>query len=295
MAQILIEKLNSVLGLFSMIHITNILEILLIAAMIYYIIIWFRDTRAMTLLKGIFVVIVFVFIAYVLQMSTILWLFQNLISVLIIAICVIFQPELRRALEQLGRKNFFSSIFDIRLATTDDKTANQNQEKVNNEIVRACLEMSKVKTGALIVLEQRTRLSEYERTGILLDSVVSSQLLINIFEKNTPLHDGAVFIHQDRIVAATCYLPLSDNMALSKDLGTRHRAGVGISEVSDSVTLIVSEETGGISIAHNGMLSRNLSEDDLRSKLKDLMKIDKNSKDRFGWRRLIYNEAKNNK
>ena len=293
MAQVLIGQINSILGMLSMIHLNNILEILLIAAMIYYIIIWFRDTRAMTLLKGIFVVFVFVFIAYILQMSTILWIFQNLISVLIIAICVIFQPELRRALEQLGRKNFISSIFDIRMATTDEKTANQNQEKVNNEIVRACLEMSKVKTGALIVLEQRTRLSEYERTGILLDSVVSSQLLINIFEKNTPLHDGAVFVHQDRIVAATCYLPLSDNMALSKELGTRHRAGIGISEVSDSITLIVSEETGAISIAHNGTLARNLSEEELRSKLRNLMKIN-NSKERSGWRRLINNETKNN-
>lgn len=295
MAQVLLGQLNSVLGMIAMIRLTNIFEIMLIAAMIYYIIIWFRDTRAMTLLKGIFVVIVFVVVAYVLQMSTILWLFQNLISVLIIAICVIFQPELRRALEQLGRKNFISSIFDIRFATADDKTASQTQEKVNNEIVRACLEMSKVKTGALIVLEQRTRLSEYERTGILLDSVLSSQLLINIFEKNTPLHDGAVFVNRDRIVAATCYLPLSDNMALSKDLGTRHRAGIGISEVSDSVTLIVSEETGGISIAHNGTLSRNLSEEELRMKLKALMKTEKNSRERSGWRRLIYNEGKNNK
>ncbi len=295
MTQVLIGQINSVLGMLAMIRFTNVLEIMLIAVMIYYIIIWFRDTRAMTLLKGIFVVFIFVFFAYVLQMSTILWLFQNLISVLIIAICVIFQPELRRALEQLGRKNFFASIFDIRLATAVDKTARQNQEKINNEIVRACLEMSKVKTGALIVLEQRTRLSEYERTGILLDSVLSSQLLINIFEKNTPLHDGAVFVNEDRIVAATCYLPLSDNMALSKELGTRHRAGVGISEVSDAVTLIVSEETGAISIAHNGALSRNLSEEDLRSKLKDLTIIDNNSKERSGWRRLIYNETKNNK
>ncbi len=296
MIQVLLEKIQSVLGLFTMIRFTNILEILLIAVMIYYIILWFRDTRAMTLLKGIFVVFVFVIFAYLLQMSTILWLFQNLISVLIIAICVIFQPELRRALEQLGRKNILSSIFDIRLTTADDQTAIQNIEKVNNEIIRACLEMSRAKTGALIVLEQRTRLSEYERTGILLDSKVSSQLLINIFEKNTPLHDGAVFVNQDRIVAATCYLPLSDNMELSKELGTRHRAGVGISEVSDSVTLIVSEETGGISIAYNGVLSRDLSEEDLRLKLKDFTKIkNNNSKERSGWRRLIYNEGKNNK
>lgn len=151
--------------------------------------------------------------------------------------------------------------------------------------------MSKVRTGALIVIEQEVQLSEYERTGIFLDSLVSSQLLINIFEHNTPLHDGAVFVRNNRIVAATCYLPLSDNMLLSKELGTRHRAGVGISEVSDSITLIVSEETGMISIAHDGMLFRGLSQEELREKLSTLMKSQDAPK-RSRWRRIIKYEKK---
>ena len=156
-----------------------------------------------------------------------------------------------------------------------------------------CVKMSKVRTGALIVIEQEVQLSEYERTGIFLDSLVSSQLLINIFEHNTPLHDGAVFIRNNRIVAATCYLPLSDNMLLSKELGTRHRAGVGISEVSDSITLIVSEETGMISVAHDGMLFRGLSQDELREQLSTLMK-NQDAPKRSRWRRIIKNEKKAN-
>ena len=238
------------------IRLTNVLEILIISVLIYYILIWIRDTRAWTLLKGILVIFAFVLFAYVFQMDTILWLFQNLISVAIISIFVLFQPELRRALEQLGRKNILSSFLNFSGSAAANEQEARTVEKTKSEIIKACVEMSKVCTGALIVIEQDVQLSEYERTGIFLDSLVSSQLLINIFEHNTPLHDGAVFVRNNRIVAATCYLPLSDNMLLSKELGTRHRAGVGISEVSDSITLIVSEETGMISIAHDGMLFR---------------------------------------
>ena len=235
----------------------------------------------------------FVLLAYVFQMSTILWLFQNLISVTIISIFVLFQPELRRALEQLGRKNLLSSVFNFSSNASVDEQAAKVIEKTKSEIIKACLEMSKARTGALIVIEQEVRLSEYERTGIFLDSMVSSQLLINIFEHNTPLHDGAVFIRNNRIVAATCYLPLSDNMLLSKELGTRHRAGVGISEVSDSITLIVSEETGMISIAHDGMLFRGLNQEELREQLSTLMKKQDALK-RNPWRRFIKNEKKAN-
>ena len=231
--------------------------------------------------------------AYVFQMDTILWLFQNLISVAIISIFVLFQPELRRALEQLGRKNILSSFFNLGGSAATDEQTVKTVEKTKSEIIKACVEMSKVRTGALIVIEQEVQLSEYERTGIFLDSLVSSQLLINIFEHNTPLHDGAVFIRNNRIVAATCYLPLSDNMLLSKELGTRHRAGVGISEVSDSITLIVSEETGMISVAHDGMLFRGLSQDELREQLSTLMK-NQDAPKRSRWRRIIKNEKKAN-
>ena len=275
-------------------RLTNVVEILIISVLIYYILIWIRDTRAWTLLKGVLVIFAFVLFAYVFNMSTILWLFQNLISVIIISLFVLFQPELRRALEQLGRKNILTSVFSIGSGGSDDLQEAKTQEKTKSEIIRACMEMSKARTGALIVIEQDVRLSEYERTGIFLDSLVSSQLLINIFEHNTPLHDGAVFVRDNRIVAATCYLPLSDNMLLSKELGTRHRAGVGISEVSDSVTLIVSEETGMISIAHDGMLFRGLNAEELREQLGKLMKKQEVTK-RSRWRRIIKNEREADK
>ena len=284
---------NRIISVIPMIRLTNIFEILIISVLIYYILIWIRDTRAWTLLKGILVIFAFVLVAYVFQMSTILWLFQNLISVTIISIFVLFQPELRRALEQLGRKNLLSSVFNLSSGAAVDEQAAKVIEKTKSEIIKACVEMSKARTGALIVIEQEVRLSEYERTGIFLDSMVSSQLLMNIFEHNTPLHDGAVFIRNNRIVAATCYPPLSDNMLLSKELGTRHRAGVGISEVSDSITLIVSEETGMISIAHDGMLFRGLNQEELREKLSTLMKNQDTSK-RSPWRRFIKNEKKAN-
>ena len=275
-------------------RLTNVVEILIISVLIYYILIWIRDTRAWTLLKGVLVIFAFVLFAYVFNMSTILWLFQNLISVIIISLFVLFQPELRRALEQLGRKNILTSVFSIGSGGSDDLQEAKTQEKTKSEIIRACMEMSKARTGALIVIEQDVHLSEYERTGIFLDSLVSSQLLINIFEHNTPLHDGAVFVRDNRIVAATCYLPLSDNMLLSKELGTRHRAGVGISEVSDSVTLIVSEETGMISIAHDGMLFRGLNAEELREQLGKLMKKQEVTK-RSRWRRIIKNEREADK
>ena len=274
---------------------TNILEILIITVLIYYLLIWIRDTRAWTLLKGVLVIFAFVLFAYIFQMSTILWLFENLISVIIISIFVLFQPEIRRALEQLGRKNILTSVLNLGGSDEDIIQASKTFEKTKTEIIKACVEMSKSCTGALIVMEQDVRLSEYERTGIFLDSLVSSQLLINIFEHNTPLHDGAVFIRDNRVVAATCYLPLSDNMLLSKELGTRHRAGVGISEVSDSVTLIVSEETGMISIAHDGMLFRGLNQEELREQLDTLLKKTEAPKRKRPWRRIIKYEKKADK
>lgn len=245
----------------------DIIEILLISFFIYQFMRWIKTTRAYALLKGILVVLMFILVAYIFKMNTILWIIKNISSVLITGIIVIFQPELRKALEQLGQKNIVSSIipFDSSKEVTERFT-----DKTITEIVKACFDMGEVKTGALIVVEQNVVLTDYERTGITLDSVVSSQLLINIFEHNTPLHDGAVIVRGNRIVAATCYLPLSDNMLLSKQLGTRHRAGVGISEVSDSLTIIVSEETGQVSTAMNGRLHRNIDSDMLRAELETI-------------------------
>ena len=244
--------------------VTDILEIALISFFIYQFMVWIKFTRAYTLLKGILIVLLFILFAYVLKMNTILWIIKNLSTILLTSVVVIFQPELRKMLEQLGQKKFMASIFPLDAGT---EVQERFTDKTINELVKACFDMGEVRTGALIVIEQNIRLSEYERTGINVDAVLTSQLLINIFEHNTPLHDGAVLVRGNRIVAATCYLPLSDNMELSKQLGTRHRAGVGISEVSDSLTIIVSEETGQVSMAQNGQLSRGLTSAELRSAL----------------------------
>ena len=247
------------------IGVTDVIEIIIIAFVLYHIMVWVKNTRAWMLFKGIIVILIFLLIAALFQMNTILWLSGKVVNIAAIALVIIFQPELRNALERLGRKNF---SFDFQKASTV-----RFSEKTITEIVKACYEMGKVKTGALIVIERDVMLNEYIRTGIPLDSLVSSQLLINIFEHNTPLHDGAIIVRGDRIVAATCYLPLSDNMELSKELGTRHRAAVGVSEVSDSMTIIVSEETGAVSLAVEGTLYRNIDADFLKSKLRFAAKL----------------------
>ena len=236
-----------------------------------------------TLVKGVFVLFSAYIVAYILDMSVILWVFDKTIGLGITALLIVFQPELRNALEELGQKKIVSSI----LLFDENKDRNiRFTDRTVNEIVRATSELAKAKTGALIIMEKDIILSEYERTGIIIDSAISSQLLINIFEHNTPLHDGAVIVRGDRIVAATCYLPLSDNMGLSKDLGTRHRAAVGISEVSDSLTVIVSEETGMISVAVGGKLLRNIDGDLLRRKLNDFQgKPSEEKPKKYFWRR----------
>lgn len=261
----------------------DIVEILLIAFLMYHILVWVKNTRAWSLLKGIIVIAVFILIAAYFQMNTILWIVQNAFGVAVTAVVVILQPELRKALEELGQKNIISSI--IPFETNRISEEGRFSDKTINEITKACVEMGKVKTGALIVIEQNQSLSEYERTGIDVDGIVTSQLLINIFEKNTPLHDGAVIIRGNRVTSATCYLPLSDNMALSKDLGTRHRAGVGISEATDSMTVIVSEETGKISVAYKGELERSLDGDRLKERLKSIQnKPEEEPKKRILWK-----------
>ena len=261
----------------------DIVEILLIAFLMYHILVWVKNTRAWSLLKGIIVIAVFILIAAYFQMNTILWIVQNAFGVAVTAVVVILQPELRKALEELGQKNIISSIIPFETNRTSEE--GRFSDKTINEITKACVEMGKVKTGALIVIEQNQSLSEYERTGIDVDGIVTSQLLINIFEKNTPLHDGAVIVRGNRITSATCYLPLSDNMALSKDLGTRHRAGVGISEATDSMTVFVSEETGKISVAYKGELERSLDGDRLKERLKSIQnKPEEEPKKRILWK-----------
>lgn len=241
---------------------TDVIEILIIAFLAYYLILWVKNTRAWSLMRGVFMILIFIMIAALFNMTTILWIVKNVTSLGVIALIVILQPELRNGMEELGRKKFLTHFLSFDNKETDGRFS----DKTVSELVRGCVEMAKVKTGALIVIEQSSPLREYERTGIDVDALVTSQLLINIFEKNTPLHDGAVIVRGDRITSATCYLPLSDNR-LDKDLGTRHRAAVGVSEVTDSLTIIVSEETGKISIAYKGALEREVSADRLRERL----------------------------
>ena len=244
-------------------RITDLIEILIIAFLVYYIIAWIKNTKAWMLLKGIAVLGVLILLAAIFNMNTILWLAKNSISVLATAAVIVFQPELRRALEKLGQKDFLN-LFTLFEKSRDSERFGM---KTVNSIVTACYEMSRVKTGALIVVERDIMLTEYQHTGIELDCIVSEQMLINIFEHNTPLHDGAVIVRGDRIVAATCYLPLSENMGLSKQLGTRHRAAVGMSEVSDALIICVSEETGNVSYAMGGHITRGVSEVQLREQL----------------------------
>ena len=263
---------------------TDVVEILIITFLFYYMLVWIKNTRAWVLLKGIMVILLFVLVAAVFQMNTIIWIAKNTLSVAITAIVIIFQPEIRKALENLGQKNFLASFFAFdfskgEIAKFTDKTI--------NELVKACYEMGKVKTGALIVIEDEIVLSEYERTGIAVDGILTSQLLINIFEKNTPLHDGAVIVRGDRVVSATCYLPLTDSLSISKDLGTRHRAAVGISEVSDSLTIVVSEETGKVSIAMGGELYRNVDAEFLKNKLSFIQHREKKVSKIELWRRRL--------
>lgn len=266
---------------------SDVLEIIILSFVVYHLMLWIRDTRAWNLMKGILVMIVFVFVATVLHLDSILFLVSRGLNAILVAAAVVFQPELRRALEQLGEKKFLSSLipFDI------EKDAEERfSDKTINELIKGSFEMGKAKTGALIVIEKNIKLTEYIRTGIELDSLVTSQLLLNIFEHNTPLHDGAIIIRGNRIISATCYLPLSDNMELSKELGTRHRAGVGISEATDSLTIIVSEETGKVSVAQNGKLTRGVTQEQLKEQLVILQEKNVGEKKFKFWKGKIKNE-----
>lgn len=245
---------------FSSFQITDILDILVVACIIYGLLNWVRRTKAWTLFKGIIVILVSWGVASVFGLKMTVWVFEKTLSVGILALIIIFQPELRRALEQLGRGKF---IENINMFSNDEKMS----ENTALAMILAIRQMAEVKTGALIAVENKVPLNEYEQTGIAIDAKVSSQLLINIFEHNTPLHDGAVVIRQNRVVAATCYLPLSENSSISKELGTRHRAALGLSEVTDSKVFVVSEETGQISMACNGQLYRGITEDFIRREL----------------------------
>ena len=244
----------------------DVIEILIIAAFVYYTLLWIKNTKAWMLLKGLIALGAFILLAYLFRMHTIFYIARASINVLAIGAIVVFQPELRRALEKLGEKNLLSTFNPFDRSRNDLRFSDATRKA----IVDAVIAMAAVKTGALIVVEQAIHITEYEMTGIALDSLVSKQILLNIFENKTPLHDGAVIIRGNRIASATSYLPLSSSMQLSKDLGTRHRAALGISEVSDVLVIVVSEESGRISLAYQGRLYRNPSIDEMERFLKEI-------------------------
>ncbi|WP_318246538.1 diadenylate cyclase CdaA [Guptibacillus algicola] len=244
-------------------YITEIIDILLVTYVIYKIIMLIRGTKAVQLLKGITVIIAAWFLSSFFELNTLHWILERVVLYGLLAIIIIFQPELRRALEQLGRGRLFT-----RSAVEEEET-----NKMIEAIIKSTSYMGKRRIGALISMERETGLNDYVETGIQMNAKLTSELLINIFIPNTPLHDGAVILKKDEILAAACYLPLSESPFISKELGTRHRAALGISEVTDSLTLVVSEETGSISLAKNGELHRNVSEEVLR----DLLTAELNS------------------
>ncbi len=257
------EYLNSFVTYMGTIEWQDYTEIIIIAILLYYMIKWIHTSRAWSLLKGLLVIIAFIGLAKLFHMDTILWLSSNILQFAVIALIVVLQPELRKALESLGKTNVIGGMFDFGQKPAEEILSRQSI----NEIVRACSAMGRVRTGALIVIENKESVSRIDETGIKVDADITNQLLVNIFEKNTPLHDGAVTIRNNRISAATCYLPLTQSQTISKELGTRHRAGLGMSEEYDAVIIIVSEETGRISAAHEGQLERNLSEEALKNYL----------------------------
>jgi len=250
--------------LFINVRIRDIIDILIVAFAFYKIFMLVRETRAEQLIKGIVVLFVITKVSEWLQLFTVFWILENTMTVGVIALLIVFQPELRRALEYIGRSRFFTkSLVEIK---------DEDIDNVTDEIVEAVASLSRQKIGALIVIEGDTGLNEVVETGTKISGKISSGLLINIFIPNTPLHDGAVIIKEDVVKAAGCFLPLTDNMGLSKELGTRHRAALGISERSDSIAIVVSEETGAISVAENGVLSRYIDIKVLKQNLLDLYK-----------------------
>ncbi|HSH36783.1 diadenylate cyclase CdaA [Schnuerera sp.] len=256
--------MESLKGLFLNLRVRDIIDILIVAAAFYKLFMLIRETRAEQLTKGILALFVFTKISEWIELYTVYWILEKTMTVGVLAILIVFQPELRRALEYIGRSSFFTKSFI--------EVKDESLSQIVDEIVEAVASLSRQKIGALVVIERTTGLSEVVETGTKINGKVSSDLLINIFIPNTPLHDGAVIIKEDMIKAAGCFLPLTDNTSLSKDLGTRHRAALGISEKSDSLAIVVSEETGAISIAESGSLARYLDTKTLRQILMDMYK-----------------------
>lgn len=249
-------------------RISDVFDILIVAAAIYLLLMNLKGTRAIQLLKGIAVALAVYLLSDILHLTTVKYILGQIFTIATFAICVIFQPELRNLLERVGRLKF-GNFIDLAF----DTSSGEDNDEIIEKITEAAVDLSSTKTGALIVIERGTRLGEYMNSGTMLDAVVSTELLKNIFVPNTPLHDGAVIIRGGKIITAGCVLPLTANTNLSSELGTRHRAALGLSETSDAVIVVVSEETGKISIALKGALTRNLNEVSLKRALTKLLNV----------------------
>lgn len=245
-------------------NLSSVIDILIVAFLMYRLMLLIKGTRAVQLIKGLAVLLVITAFASLFNLYTINWLLGKAMTALVVALPVVFQPELRRALEKLGRGRFLNH-------PTLTPSGEIDQVKVVNEITRAVTLLSKNRIGGLIVLERETGLEDHIDTGVKVDGLVTAEFLVNIFVPKTPLHDGAVIIRGDRVAAAACFLPLSESPHLPSDLGTRHRAGIGITEHSDAVAVIISEETGYISLAVEGVINRHLDEVELSKRLTDLL------------------------
>ena len=280
----LMEKASSWLSLLPRITTINLLEVAIISILVYEILFWVKNTRAWTVLKGLGVILIFAVFAAVLHLNTILWILEKTTGIAVTALLVVFQPELRRALEQVGRTSLFGMQLFKGKADPGDLRA-----KWQSAIVAVCdsaEQLADSRTGALVVLERRTNLSEIIKTGTVLNADITPEMLGTIFYEGTPLHDGAVVVRDGRIEAAGCFLPLSNNLEIGKDMGTRHRAALGMSENSDAVVVVVSEETGIISLAKNGVLIRRLDRQNLFNLLEgDMVPPAVEEKKRPFWRR----------
>lgn len=254
----------------------SLFDLLVVTVIVYWLLWVARGTRATQLIRGIAILLALAFLLGTsLQLTTLSWLLSQIWPALVVAVPVIFAPELRRALEQLGQTGAWLPHF----APGEEAI----QERTVDELVRAAAQLARHRFGALIVLERETGLQNFVERGVPIDAHLTRQLLINIFYPNSPLHDGAVVIHDGRIAAAGVVLPLTDNISASGQLGTRHRAAIGVTEVSDALAVVVSEETGQIAVAHNGRLIRNLDQDRLRRVLRSLLRLDKPERERMGW------------
>lgn len=266
--------LNGFFNIILRMSIYDLIDISIVAYIFYKIFMFIKDTRAEQVFKGIIFLLLATQLSNTFKLHTVYWISLKALDYGVIAALIIFQPEFRAGLEHIGRSKF--NLFGKNVNTSEE-TLNRNIE----EIVEALYSLSRQKIGALIIMERETRISDIINTGTIIDAEISRQLLINIFIPNTPLHDGAVVIRDSKVKAAACFLPLTESKDLSKDLGTRHRAGIGVSEVSDCITLIVSEETGGVSIAKAGKLYRDISRERMMNILRSNLKTNTETRSFF--------------